>query len=354
MGSHTDYNEGCVLTLPIDRDTWILASPREDSIVNLSSINLESSCQFPVDSFQSKIDGWGQYAQGVAAILKKSGYKFCGFDGLIHGTVPIASGLSSSASIESAMATLLEAIGGFELVGVKKAQLCQQAENEWVGMNCGILDQYSSILGEQGAVLVLDCRTLTHRHAPLPAGIQPVICNTCSPRKLAGSEFGLRREQCESAAAYFAGVNAELKTLRDVPIDLFHEHKQQLSPEESKRAEFIIEEHARVLETAEALTKDDRDAIKQICNASFAGAKNLFEICVVQMEQMHEAMSNAPGVIGCRQAGAGFGGCMVALVESDNVDEFCEYVSKVYEEASGITPDVYAVQSADGANLLEI
>ena len=355
MGSHTDYNEGCVLTLPIDRDTWIIASPRQDDQVQLVSLNVDSTCEFCLDSTPPKtVEGWGRYVQGVALVLQEAGYPVHGFQGIVHGTVPISSGLSSSASLEAAVATLMERLGGFSLGGVEKAKLCQQAENNWVGVNCGILDQYSSILGEEGEALLLDCRTLTHEYAEIPCDLNAVICNTCAPRQLSGSEYGDRRSQCESGAAFFAKQDPGIKTLRDVPLSLFERHQQQLPQDVRRRSHFIIEENARVFEMADALRANDRAAILRITADSFAGARDLFEISVPAMQAMFDAMDAAPGRVGCRQAGAGFGGCMIALVEAEQVDAFCESVTENYRQATGIQPEVYAIQTAAGAGPLEL
>lgn len=352
MGSHTDYNEGFVLTLPIDRDTWMMASPLAEK-VELYSLNLDTSCQYSLLS-QEKVSGWGVYIQAVTKILQEAGYPVAGFQGVVHGTVPIGSGLSSSASIEATVATLLEQLCGFSLTGLEKAKLCQKAENQWVGVNCGILDQYSSILGKEGEAISLDCRSLTHEQVSVPDHWSLVICNTCAPRQLSGSEYGERRAQCEEGAAFFARVDSSIQTLRDVPLELFHEHRSKLDTNVQKRAQFIIEENARVFALATALKSNDANAVEEICEASFVGARDLFEISVPAMQAMFDSMNEAPGRVGCRQAGAGFGGCMVALVEAQQVDAFCEHVSKTYHESSGIAPEVYAVQTAAGAGTLKI
>jgi galactokinase len=352
MGSHTDYNEGYVLTLSIDRETWIAARPRDDGQIRIASLNVDASHTFPADDPGRRVTDWGLYVQGVAIVLRQAGYPIRGFDGLVHGTVPLGGGLSSSASLESAAATLFEQLGDYGLDPVEKAKLCQKAENEIVGVNCGILDQYSAILGEAGRALLLDCRTLTHSYADFPEGLQAVICNTCAPRELSGSEYGERRAHCEEAAAFFAQRFPAVKTLRDVSLASFARHEKELSATVSRRARFILEENARVLSMAEALSRDDREAIGRLCVASFAGARDLFEISVPAMEAMMRAMQSAPGTIGARQAGAGFGGCMVAFVEQDSVGEFCCCVERSYQAESGIRPEIYPVHTAAGASAL--
>ena len=355
MGSHTDYNEGSVITLPIDRDTWILAAPHSEPQITLQSVNVQSTCTFAVNNSDARpIEGWGRYVQAVAITLANAGFSTPGFHGVVDGTIPISSGLSSSASLESAVATLFEQLGGYTIDKLQKAKFCQQAENEWVGVKCGILDQYSSILGEKGKALVLDCRELTHQTVTIPPDLQPVICNTCAPRELSGSEYSQRREQCESGAAYFGRLDPAMKTLRDVPLAVFAEHESRLPDDVRFRSRFIIEENLRVFELRNALENDDRAAINRIMKASYIGARDLFEISVPAMQSMFNAMSTAPGSVGCRQAGAGFGGCMVSLVESSRVAEFVECIKTTYASETGIAPEVYPVQTASGAGTLEI
>ena len=324
MGSHTDYNDGKVLTLPINRGIWILARPRSDGQLNMASLNMDAGFSFDTAApGQHREQDWGRYVQGVAVELNEAGHPLHGCDALVHGTVPLASGLSSSAALEAASATLLEVLGGFSLDPVQKALLTQRAENRWVGVNCGILDQYSSILGEQHKALMLDCRSLTHRYAHVPSGLRIVICNTRAPRQLSGSEYGDRRAQCEQGAAFFAARNPGIRALRDVSLDLFEKYASELPGKVARRSRFIIEENARVDALAAALDRDDRPTIQNIMKASFEGARDLFEISGPAMQCMMDAMSAAPGCVGCRQAGAGFGGCLVAIVEKDQVDAFC-------------------------------
>lgn len=190
MGSHTDYNLGYVLTLPIDRDTWMAARPREDRVVRLYSLNLAASGGFDLDSI-SRAPGasWDNYVRGVASVLQAEGFTLKGFDAVVHSTVPLSSGLSSSAALECATATVFESVSGFPLDPVKKAWLCQRAENQFVGVNCGILDQYTSCCGQAGCALRLDCRDLSNRATPLADAIRVVICDTKFKRELAGSEY---------------------------------------------------------------------------------------------------------------------------------------------------------------------
>jgi galactokinase len=349
MGSHTDYNLGCVLTLPIDHDTWIAARPREDRIVRLYAGNLDAQCSFSLDEIQADPQQrWSNYVRGVAAVLLDEGLPLQGFDGVIHSTVPMGSGLSSSAALECATATIFEAMGAWELDPVDKAKLCQRAENQFVGVNCGILDQFTSCAGKEGCALLLDCRDLSNTTVQLADGIQVVICDTKYKRELAGSEYGQRREQCEEGARRL-GVNA----LREISLAQFNAREDELPLDVAKRCRFIIEENARVENLAEALQSCDREAISQLTVGSFRGACELYEIGAPAMRTMMSAMLAAPGVIGARQAGAGFGGCMVAFVEAAQVEEFVAAVKTHYFASTNIEAEIYPATAAAGAGMIE-
>ena len=295
---------------------------------------------------------WTDYVRGVAAILRQQGYPLVGFDGLIHSTIPFGSGLSSSAALEMATAVLFRALGDLEIDPVQMALLCQRAENEFVGMNCGILDQYSSAMGRAGSVLLLDCRDLSSKTKPLAGGIQVVVCDTRAQRELTGSEYPERRAQCEEGVRILANFYPGIQALRDLSIEQLEFHKATLPGMVYRRCRFIIEENQRVLDMADALTAGGRDQISVLAAASYAGARDLYEISCEEMELMMAAMLSAPGVIGARQAGAGFGGCMAAFVEQGQVEAFAWHVGERYQASSGIEPHAYPVSAAPGAGPL--
>ena len=350
MGSHTDYNLGYVLTQAIDRNTWIAARPRSDGKVIVQSLNLYGGGEFDLARIEyDTAVSWTNYVRGVAAVLEEEGHTLGGFEGLIHSTIPFGSGLSSSAALEVATAVLFDTLGKLGLDPVQMALLCQRAENEFVGMNCGILDQYSSIMGRAGCVLLLDCRDLTSTTRPVAPGIQVVICDTRAPRALTGSEYAQRRAQCEEGARILAGFYPGVQALRDVTLEPLNAHHSDLSDVVYRRCRFVIEENQRVLDMAEALARGHRQAIGVLAAASYAGARDLYEITSHEMERMIAAMRSGPGVIGARQAGAGFGGCMVAFVEQDSLVGFAQHVRKHYYASTGIDPEVYPVQAAPGA-----
>ena len=355
MGSHTDYNQGFVLTLPIDRDTWIAARPLSDRTVCVHSLNVDTGGCFRLDAItHDDAAPWTNYVRGVANVLQAGGYTLTGFDGLVHSTVPLSSGLSSSAALECASAVLFRALGGWEIDPVQLALLCQRAENEFVGMSCGILDQYSSVLGQAGCALLLDCRDLTNEPVALPDDMQVVICDTRAQRELTGTEYGERRAQCEEGARLLAGYYPGVTALRDVSHEQFMAHEADLPSLVARRCRFVIEENERVLRLAEGLTAGDRTSICALTTTSYKGARDLYEIGSPEMAAMMEAMLSAPGVIGARQAGAGFGGCMVALVEANEVDDFERHVREAYRAATGIKTEVDPVAAAAGAGELEV
>jgi galactokinase len=227
------------------------------------------------------------------------------------------------------------------------AKICQRAEHEYAGVRCGILDQYSSLFGEAGTAVLLDCRTVTHRNVKLPEALTVVICNTKAPRKLATSEYAERREACETAARLLGH-----ETLRDVSLDDFAQNEGKLPKQVARRARFIVEEDSRVLSLAEALERGDHAAIAAVTEASFKGARDLFEIVVPEMEAMMLAMRESTGCVGARQAGAGFGGCMVAFVEKAKVDAFQDGMKTRYQRLTKIEPSAHIVEASGGAEAL--
>jgi galactokinase len=354
MGSHTDYNLGFVMTMSIDRDTWFAARMRDDRIIRVRSLNTPGEGEFHLDDLTHDPDGnWTEYVRGVAWALQIAGYQLVGLDGLIHSNVPFGSGLSSSAAIEMATALAFQHTSHFDLDPLEMALLGQRAENQFVGMNCGILDQYSSVMGRAGSALLLDCRSLTSETVPIASEIQVVVCNTKAERNLRGTEYGDRRAQCEEGVRILKISHPEIQALRDVTSEQLFAHKNELPEVVFKRCRFIIEENQRVLDLGEVLPKGDRSRLGKLFEESFSGAQDLYEISAPSMDAMMQSMLGAPGVIAARQAGAGFGGCMVALVEAGHEAEFAGHVTDTYSSTTGIVPEIYPVEAAPGAGLLK-
>ncbi len=377
LGTDTDDAEGYVLTMAIDRDTWIAFGRREPGSTggprrgSLYSLNLESEISFDVPPptaadaetappeaaavvLPDGLDTWGSYVYGVLDLVAREGFEVPGFAAVVHSTVPIGGGLSSSASLELAVLMMAQHLGGFVLSPVRGALLCQRAENLYARVNCGVLDQYSSAFGVEGGSILLDCRSLSHIGVPIPEGIAIVVGNTNVSRALADSEYGTWKEQCLGAARTIGTQLPKVRTLRDLNPAEFVDASQLLSdPVVRRRAQFIVEENFRGLEMTLALVQDDRPAIRELTAASFAGMRDLYGKTVPEMEAMFEAMSSAPGVIGCRQSGGGFGGCLVAYVDRRKIDAFSVAVADSYREKTGIDATVFGTTSAAGAGPLE-
>lgn len=355
MGSHTDYNDGYVATMTVDRDTWLAVRPRRDRRVRIATLDLPGSADFSLDAIAHDRDApWTDYVRGAAKVLADDGLDLAGFDGLLQSTVPFGSGLSSSAAIESVALLAFGAASGLEFEPLELALLGQRVENEFVGVACGILDQYTSVLGTAGHALLLDCRALTSEAVGIAPELAVVICDTRAPRQLAGSEYDERRAACEAGATSILGGAPGTARLRDVSLGLFEAHEAELDPLVARRCRFIIEENERVLRLAEALPMGDEGLLRRLFDASWDGANRLFEIGAPAMTAMHRAMDEAPGLIARRQAGAGFGGCQVAIVHRGSVDEFAEYVTHEYHAATGIEPSVFGVDASPGAGELDI
>jgi galactokinase len=350
MGSHTDYNMGFVMTMTIDQDTWIAASPREDDRVAIYSCNTPGGSAFSLDDIQRDDElPWSNYVRGLASVLKESGYALSGFDGLVHSTIPFGSGLSSSAAIEMATALIFTTISGLRIDPVDLALFGQKAENEFVGVNTGILDQYSSIMGQKECAILLDCRQLTSEMVPINPNLHVVICDTRAERNLVGTKYDERRAQCEEGVRRLQRFYPRITSLRDVTLDMFALYRNTLPEIIAKRCQFIMEENQRVLDLVQVLPEGRPEPLHALFAASYNGARDLYEIGAPAMDAMIHAMSTAPGVIAARQAGAGFGGSMVALVKGGSLDRFTEYVTNSYQQETKIHPEVYVVQAAPGA-----
>jgi galactokinase len=349
MGSHTDYNEGRVLTLAVDRDTWVAGSPRADGRVRVFSLNLNAAHEFDVARACDVRGGWAAYVAGVVNALVGYGAPSSGFDAVIHGTVPLASGLSSSASLTVVIGRLLARLGGLVIEPVQLARLCQQAEHEAVGVPCGLLDPCSAILGRAGHSILLDCARVQWSHTSIDEGLSIVVADTRVPRSLATSGYGQRREECEAGVAALRASFPGLNALCELSSESFARHRSRLPPVLARRCGFVIEEDQRVEEMAGALASGDRGRIGALCEASFRGARDGYEICVPAMESMWEALRASSGCVGARQAGAGFGGCLVAVVERAAVRDFVEEAGARFESSWGAAGRLFEVRSTDGA-----
>lgn len=347
IGEHTDYNDGFVLPMAIDREVCIALNPRDDATVRLFSLDLKTDSVFNLHSLHPS-DRWDAYPQGVANELIKAGFEINGFDGIITGNVPRGAGLSSSAAVELATAKAFSVASGFEWDAVQMAKLSQKAENEWVGVNSGIMDQMASAVCKEGYALFLDCRSLEFQHVPLPKNLSVAILDTSTRRGLVESAYNERRSQCEEAARWFGA-----QALRDVDMMTFEKKRKEergLSDVVMRRARHVISENERVLEAVETMKKGNAKRLGELFNESHESLKNDFEVTNDALNMIVECAREQVGCYGARMTGAGFGGCAVALVNEENAEAFVKNVTVAYRLRSGFEANVYVCKSSAGAN----
>jgi len=350
IGEHTDYNDGFVMPVAIDFATWVTVSPRLDRVVSVFSDKFNQQFEFNLDDVASAATGhWSDYVKGVALTLERAGFRLRGAQLSITGSVPIGSGLSSSAAIEVATGFALLANSGFPVDRMKLAKLCQLAENEFVGMRCGIMDQFISCHGQDGKALLLDCRSLESRLLPLSDDARLVICNTMVKHELAGSEYNQRRAECEEGVQHLARKLSGIHALRDVTEANLELHGRELSDIVYRRCRHVISENKRVLKAAAALEKGDLTDFGRLMNESHLSLRNDYEVSCPELDLMVELAQPMPGVFGGRMTGGGFGGCTINLVKAEHTEEFKSALATSYEKATGVAPEVYVSGAAAAA-----
>lgn len=356
IGEHTDYNGGFVLPVAIDRDVLFAARARDDRTVRLHALNFEASSEFSLDDIRrDEAQPWSNYVRGVALYLQRelgeSGNRLRGMDVVISGNVPVASGLSSSAALEVGAATTLLGLAGLKLDGVRTALVCQAAENRFVGVNCGIMDQFISALGRAGHALLIDCRSLAYDLVPLAqTGYRVVVADTTVRRGLAGSEYNVRRAQCEEAVRILGErLGRPIQALRDVSNEELAAHATALPEVVRRRALHVVGENTRTLEAVAYLRSGDLVGFGRLMNESHASLRELYEVSSPELDALVEAARGVEGVLGARMTGAGFGGCSVALVREDAIAEFERRVGREYLARTGRSALFYVCQVTDGA-----
>jgi galactokinase len=347
IGEHTDYNDGFVLPMAIDRAVWIALRPRADGHVIAYSLDRDKEAAFPLEDIERGGAGWGEYLKGVAWALGEAGCTLQGWDGIVTGDVPVGAGLSSSAALEMAAARAFAAVSGWTWEPMSMARAGQRAENDWVGVNCGIMDQMISAAGQSGHALLIDCRSLEAQAVPLPPVTAVVVLDTATRRGLVDSAYNERRAQCEAAARLF-GVPA----LRDLNEAQFWARADLLEETIRRRARHVITENARTLEAAEVMRRGDAGALGRLMAESHASLRSDFEVSSKELNVMVECARGHPACYGARMTGAGFGGCAVALVKEAAATSFAQAVAACYEERTGIHPQVYVCQAAEGAAIV--
>jgi len=355
MGNHTDYNDGFVLPVALDVDIMAAGRRRSDRLIRLVSTDVQGQSSFSLDDIaKDSYSPWTNYVRGVAKYMMESGYSIVGADIAVSSTVPIGSGLSSSAALEMATGFLMQILSLQDIPSVDLALIGQKAENKFVGVNTGIMDQFISRLGKRDHALYIDCRSLEYSHVPLDSSkVRIVICDTKKRRGLVGSEYDRRREQCNKAVSLLSEHLPGIKALRDVDIESLDANRNCLPEIVAMRAEHIIRENQRVIDGCALLTNGNYSGFGVLMDESHASARDLYQVSCVELDAMVTASSAIEGVLGSRLAGAGFGGCTVSLVLPEAVPQFLERVPIDYKNLTGIVPAVYICDAADGASLIE-
>jgi galactokinase len=355
IGEHTDYTDGFVLPMAIDRHV-VLAADRPaaaegaagDPLIRLRSATQDSRATIAADGSEiSGAPGWTSYLRGVVARMRARGIDAGPLDVLIDASLPLGGGLSSSAALEVATATLIEAVAGRALDGLEKAKLCQQAEQEAAGVPCGIMDQFSTVMGRPDCLMLLDCRSLRAEWVPLSdPGVTVLVVNSRVKHSLADGAYARRRAQCESAAAAL-GVPA----LRDATLDGLERARPGLDPTLYRRARHVISENGRTVLAAAAIRLADWPEVGRLMVASHESLRDDYEVSCPELDWLAERAGALPGVFGSRMTGGGFGGCTVSLVRSDAVGDVARAIRAAYHARWGIDPDVFTTRPARGAAL---
>jgi galactokinase len=353
IGDHTDYNDGFVLPMAIDRWVWIALAPRKDRKIQLRSLDMGATITFDLDRLEQPSEDWSAYVEGVAwALMQGGGFQkgglqkgmdLCGWQGVLLGEVPMGAGLSSSAALEMAVARAFCAVMEMPWKPRAMALAGQRAENDWVGMNCGIMDQLISAAGQAGHALCIDCRSLDYEAVDLPPDTAVVVLDTTTQRGLVDSAYNQRRSQCDIGAAHFG-----VAKLRDVTPEMAATGMGRLDGEIQRRVRHVVSENQRVLEAANAMRAGDAETLGEIMIASHASLRDDFEVSSPALDQMVESALASEGCLGARLTGAGFGGCAVAVIRAEALEAFTQAVAEAYEKRSGIRPRIYPCRGSNG------
>jgi len=354
IGEHTDYNDGFVFPMAIENYTSVAITSRKDRMLSIWSENMQELINIDLDNNTVKRNHWSDYTAGVANMLENESINLTGADIYIESDVPVGAGLSSSAALEISSALALLSTVNVKLEKAKLAQLGQRAENLFVGMNCGIMDQFISIHGERDKALFLDCRSLEYQLVPLPSDkVRIVICNTMVKHELGSSEYNKRRAECETGVEIMSKSFKNIKALRDVNLEQFLSVNEQLPPIVRKRCRHVISEDERTIESIDALQKHDLERFGKLMNESHDSLRDDYEVSCRELDIMVDIARKFPGVLGARMTGGGFGGCTVNLVNKEDVDQFCDTIKTEYKKSTDIEPVIYISSASQGAHELK-
>ena len=349
IGEHTDYNEGFVLPAAIDKEIILAVASRDDRTCRMVAADLGQTYETTLDVLVHSSLGWPNYLLGIADQLQKGNIPVQGFDCVFGGDIPIGSGMSSSAALEAGFLYALNELNGLNLDRLKMARMAQRSENEFVGLRCGIMDQFANLFGHEGSVILLDCRSLQYEYVPFNrTDIQIVLCDTQVKHELASSEYNVRRSQCEAGVQVIKKYDPSVHSLRDVSRGVLEQHRDEMDPMVYKRCGYVISENQRVLAGCEDLRHDDLEAFGRKMVQSHEGLRDEYQVSCPELDTLVDAALGIDGVYGARMMGGGFGGCTINLVREDCVQDFSGSVTEIFRDSFGKAPKIYLSRITGG------
>jgi galactokinase len=352
IGEHTDYNMGFVLPAAIDKAIYFALSPAADSRCRLYSYDLKDEYHFSLENLEHSKKSWPNYLIGVVDQMMKNGHTVGGFNCVFGGNIPIGAGLSSSAAIEAGLIFGLSRLFNLDIDKLDMVKMAQKAENEFVGVKCGIMDQFINIFGEQDNVLKIDCRSLEYEYLPFNHNVAIVLFDSCVKHSLASSEYNKRREECDAGVEIIRRQHPSVTHLRDVSPEMLASVKSKMNDLTYRRCKYVVEEDTRLLAACDALKENDLQSFGTFMFETHEGLKNDYEVSCKELDVLVELVKNNPKVYGARMMGGGFGGCTINLVEPDAVVQVCSSVGKEYAKVFGAEPKAYITSISAGTEIL--
>ena len=355
IGEHTDYNFGYVLPAAIDKVICLAITPRKDTCCKIFAVDMNDMHEFSLNNYQRTQKRWPNYLMGVIDQLKKAGYKFNGFNCVFGGDIPIGAGLSSSAALEAGLAFALNSIFELEIDDLTLVKFAQRAENEFVGVQCGIMDQYINIFGKSGNVLRIDCRSLECEYYPFDnSNVSLLLFDTGISHALASSEYNQRKTECLQGIEIIKKKHPDVASLRDVSLDMLSEYRTEMDSTIFRRCKYVVEENERVLAACDELKRNDLKAFGQYMFKSHDGLSNEYNVSCKELDYLVELVRDNPHVYGSRMMGGGFGGCTINLVENDQIKHISKAVIEMYKQRFSSGPKIYVTSIGSGTSVIRV
>ena len=347
IGEHCDYNDGLVMPANLALYTWLAIAPRDDRTVRVMAADFQQTVEIKLDDICKNADGnWQEYPKGVLQVLQAEGFELKGADILTLGEIPLGGGLSSSASLETVVAFAMLSCAGYDIDRRRLALMCKKAENEFVGVACGIMDQYAISICERDQAMMLDCRSLEYLPTPLPLNARFLIINSGVQHRLHEGGLNRRREECERAVSLLSHKDPEIKALRDVCMNTLKDNRTVLGDILYRRCRHVVTEIQRVRDAHQAMANNNADKLGQLMSQSHRSLKDDFEVSCSELNSLVDIAQNCDGVYGARMVGAGFGGCTLSLVESDKLETAAAEICRQYGKILGQDPWYHVVETS--------